>query len=69
MENEHVLSGLIRKRAETAGLLDATQMQVRQLILDVDNLDATIRMFNPDIDLPKCGCVRCRRVMWRSMAK
>jgi hypothetical protein len=51
MENEHVLSGLIRKRAEVAGELDAAQQRVRQLIIDIDNVDATIRIFAPDIDL------------------
>ena len=40
-------------------------MQVRQLILDVDNLDATIRMFNPDIDLTE---VRLRPVPPRHVA-
>ena len=51
MENEHVLSGLIRKRAEIAGELEAAQARVRHLIIDVDNVDATIRLFAPDIDL------------------
>jgi hypothetical protein len=53
MENEHVLSGLIRKRAEIAGELEAAQNRVRQLIIDIDidNVDATIRIFEPDIDL------------------
>jgi hypothetical protein len=51
MENEHVITGLIRKRAEIAGQLEAAQTQVRQLIIDLDNVDATIRLFNPDIDL------------------
>ena len=51
MENEHVLSGLIRKRAEIAGELESAQARVRQLIIDVDNVDATIRLFAPDIDL------------------
>ncbi len=51
MENEHVLSGLIRKRAEIAGQLEAAQMQVRQLVIDINSLDATIRLFDPDIDL------------------
>lgn len=51
MENEHVLTGLIRKRAEVAGLLEDAQNRVRQLIIDVDNVDATIRLFAPDIDL------------------
>jgi hypothetical protein len=51
MENEHVLAGLIRKRAEIAGQLEHAQSRVRQLIIDVDNVDATIRLFAPDIDL------------------
>ena len=51
MENEHVLSGLIRKRAEIAGELEAAQARVRQLIIDVDSVDATIRLFDPNIDL------------------
>ena len=51
MEHEHVLSGLVRKRAEIAGRLEAAQDQVRQLILDVDAVDATIRLFAPDMDL------------------
>ena len=51
MENEHVLSGLIRKRAEIAGRLEVAHNQVRQLIIDLDAVDATIRLFAPDIDL------------------
>ncbi len=31
--------------------LDAAQSRVRQLILDIDAVDATIRLFQPDIDL------------------
>ena len=46
-----VLSGLIRKRQEVAAELDAAQSRLRQLILDIDALDATIRLFQPDIDL------------------
>ncbi len=46
-----VLSGLIRKRQEIAAELDLAQSRVRQLILDIDAVDATIRLFQPDIDL------------------
>ncbi len=46
-----VLSGLIRKRQEVAADLDAAQSKVKQLILDIDALDATLRLFQPDIDL------------------
>jgi hypothetical protein len=51
MEEPHTVSGLIRKRAELAGKLEATQDALRQLIIDLDNLDATIRIFAPDVDL------------------
>lgn len=46
-----VLHGLLRKRQEIAADLDAAQSRVRQLILDIDAVDATIRLFQPDIDL------------------
>ena len=51
MENEHALSALLRKRAELAGLFEHHQANARQLLIDIDSLDATIRMFAPDIDL------------------
>ena len=46
-----VLSGLIRKRQEIAAELDTAQSRVKQLVLDIDAVDATIRLFQPDIDL------------------
>ena len=46
-----VLSGLIRKRQEVLAELDLAQSRLRQLILDIDAVDATIRLFQPDIDL------------------
>lgn len=51
MENEHVLSGLMKKRAEIAGELEAAQAAVRRLIIDLDAIDQTIRLFDPEIDL------------------
>ncbi|SRR6266487_4555631 len=51
MAETHVLSGLMAKRAELAGKVEFVQTELRQLIIDLDNLDATIRLFNPEIDL------------------
>jgi hypothetical protein len=51
MADPHVVTGLIAKRAELAGQIDHAQTRLRQLIIDLDNLDATIRLFVPDIDL------------------
>jgi hypothetical protein len=51
MADPHVLTGLIAKRSEIAGQVEHVQTQLRQLIIDLDNLDATLRIFRPDIDL------------------
>ncbi|MHC5536855.1 hypothetical protein ACYOEI_01115 [Singulisphaera rosea] len=49
--SELVVNGLVRKRAELAGVIDHTQAQLRQMIADVGSLDAAIRVFNPDYKL------------------
>ena len=51
MAEPHVVTGLMQKRAEIAGRIEHTQTALRQLIIDLDNLDATLRLFDPDIDL------------------
>ncbi len=51
MEHEHVISGLIRKRAELAGHIDAQQDKLRALQTDLAHVDATLRLFKPDINL------------------
>jgi hypothetical protein len=51
MAQSHVLSGLIDKRAELAGRIEAAQTELRLLLITLDNLDATIRLFDPNIDL------------------
>lgn len=51
MVTGHVLNGLLTKRAELAGKIDHLQSALRQSLIDLDSLDATIRMFDPEIDL------------------
>lgn len=46
-----IVHGLIDKRAETVGKIEALQAQLAQLLSDLDSLDRTIRIFEPDIDL------------------
>lgn len=50
-ENQNLLAGSIRKRAEIAGMIEHTQAQLRQLVIDLDSVDATIRIFDPNVDL------------------
>lgn len=51
MDNDHVLSGLLRKRAEMAGEIDGLAAVLQEKMVALDHLDATIRVFKPDIDL------------------
>jgi hypothetical protein len=51
MKNEHVVSGLIAKRAELSGRVEMMQREIRDLVLAIDHIDAAIRMFDPNADL------------------
>jgi hypothetical protein len=51
MAEPHVVTALVSKRAELAGELQAAQEAVRRLIIDLDAVDATLRIFKPDIQL------------------
>lgn len=46
-----VISGLVAKRAELTGLIEHHQAQIRQLSANVDHLDATLQLFDPDYDV------------------
>lgn len=46
-----VMYSLIDKRAETVGKIEALQAQLGQLLANLDSLERTIRIFDPDIDL------------------
>lgn len=63
--NDPVLTGLLRKRQEIADELERVQDQVRELILRLDALDVTIRLFNPTVDI---GAVRVKPVPRRHAA-
>ena len=46
-ERSHTLSGLIGKRAEIAAHIIDARTALRQLIVDLDTVDAAIRIFDP----------------------
>jgi hypothetical protein len=48
---QHALSALVAKRAEIAGKISVTRTDLRQLIADLDHVDAAIRLFAPDYDV------------------
>ena len=47
MSEPHVISVLVKRRAELTGELQHTQLHVRKLLRDLEHLDATIRQFDP----------------------
>jgi hypothetical protein len=51
MAEPHVVSGLVAKRAEMAGLIDHHKKQIARLTDDLAHLDATLKLFDPEIDL------------------
>jgi len=51
MVTTHAITALRAKRGELAGQIDALQDQLRQAFIDMDHIDATLRMFVPDIEL------------------
>lgn len=50
-EQPNVLHALTRKRSEVAGQIEHNQLALRRLIGELDHIDATIRIFNPSIDV------------------
>ncbi len=55
-----VLSGLIRKRAELAGELEAMHARIPALVAVLNSVDATIRLFSPDLPLEEIAPKRAR---------
>lgn len=64
-EQPNVLHALTRKRAELAGQIEHNQLELRRLIAELDHVDATIRIFNPAIDI---GRIRAKPVPPRHAA-
>lgn len=65
MENDNVVNGLLRRRQEVADRLELVQGQMKQLVLDLDALDTTIRLFRPDTEI---GVVRIKPIPRRHAA-
>ena len=47
----HTVSGLIAKRREIAGQIEHFQERLRELVIALDHVDATIHLFDPEIEL------------------
>ena len=50
MAETHVVSALVDKRAEIAGQITRFEQQLGQFRADLTHVDATIRLFAPDLE-------------------
>jgi hypothetical protein len=53
-ERPNTVAGLIDKRREISGRIEHHQRALNDLITDLDHVDHTIRLFDPDCDV-RCG--------------
>lgn len=44
---DYVLTGLVKRRAELTGEIEHTHERLRQMVMDLESLDATILQFDP----------------------
>ena len=51
MSESHVVSGLVARRSEMAGLIEHYMQEIKRVDADLKHLDATIKLFEPDYDL------------------
>ena len=51
MAESHVVSGLVAKRSELAGLIDHHRKEIDRLADDLTHVDAAIKIFDPEYDL------------------
>lgn len=62
VERPNTLAGLVDKRREIAGKVAETRAALRQYIIDLDHVDAAIRLFDPNYNVeglrPKHGAIR-----------
>ncbi|WP_461428444.1 hypothetical protein [Gymnodinialimonas sp.] len=49
-ERPNTVSGLVAKHAELSALRDRYKAEIKKLTVDIDHLDASIRLFDPDAD-------------------
>ena len=60
MTQPHVVTALVEKRSELAGLVEFHRREITRIGADLANLNATIKIFAPDFNLAGIGVKRVR---------
>lgn len=61
MAESHIVSGLVAKHSELAGLIQFHRTAIERIVTDLQHLDATLKLFAPEIDLRSLGTRRVRQ--------
>lgn len=61
MAESHIVSGLVAKHTELAGLIQFHRTAIEHITTDLQHLDATLKLFAPEIDLRSLGAKRVRK--------
>lgn len=58
MAESHIVSGLVAKHTELAGIIQFHRTEIERVATDLKHLDATLKLFAPEIDLRTLGSKR-----------
>ena len=61
MENEHVISALVRLHSQIGGKIKANQSEARKLVTDMKHVEAVLHMIQPDFNAQKIAATRQRK--------
>ena len=61
MAESHIVSGLVAKHSELAGLIQFHRTAMERVAADLHHLDATLKLFAPEMDLRSLGTRRVRK--------
>ena len=61
MAESHVVSRLVAKHSELAGLIQFHRTAMERVAADLHHLDATLKLFAPEFDLRSLGIRRVRK--------
>jgi len=51
LADPHVVSALKEKRIQVASQIESLQAQLRQSVIDLDHVEAALKLFDPEVDL------------------
>jgi hypothetical protein len=51
LADPHVVSALKEKRIQVASQIETLQAQLRQSVIDLDHVEAALKLFDPEVDL------------------